>query len=292
MKTFQMLKDRIRNSRGGEMLIFTLSQTLYLYRIFDCLGLTNDAHERKHPTIEMKKAKEYYAVNKKRIGEIEKFLEDDYSKMIFNKLIHYRQTKEKISQYSESPQYFPKSGVYKMGSDEVFVDCGAAAGDTFRQFVKKCHGNYKKVICFEPENYNLYALNKLKTQWHDFHVIPKGVYDRDGVLFFADGALTGKIIETAKNVNTTQTVSVQCIDSAKECEDATFIKMDIEGSEMKALSGAKETIKRNYPKLAICIYHSNEDLLDIPEWIHNLVPEYKIYIRQHIGDTVCYAIPR
>ena len=75
----------------------------------------------------------------------------------------------------------------------------------------------------------------------------------------------------------------------------SFIKMDIEGSEMDALKGAKETIQKNHPKLAICIYHSNEDMLRIPEFIHELVPEYELYIRAHtmgIAETVLYAIDR
>lgn len=82
--------------------------------------------------------------------------------------------------------------------------------------------------------------------------------------------------------------------------------MDIEGAELNALKGAKETILRDKPKLAICLYHSDNDMLDIPEYIHSLVPEYKLYIRQHseseqdnddirfgffIIETVLYALP-
>lgn len=73
----------------------------------------------------------------------------------------------------------------------------------------------------------------------------------------------------------------------------TFIKMDIEGSELKALMGAKETIRKYKPKLAICLYHKKEDILEIPLYVKELLPEYKLYIRHHCnkhGETVLYAM--
>ena len=63
---------------------------------------------------------------------------------------------------------------------------------------------------------------------------------------------------------------------------------------MDALMGAQEVIRRNHPKLTICIYHSNEDMIRIAEYIHELVPEYNLYIRHHSkfeGETVLYAVP-
>ena len=74
----------------------------------------------------------------------------------------------------------------------------------------------------------------------------------------------------------------------------TYIKMDVEGAELDALHGAKETILRNHPKLAICFYHYQRDFVEIQKWIHSLVPEYKLYIRHHsfsVNETVLYAIP-
>lgn len=88
-------------------------------------------------------------------------------------------------------------------------------------------------------------------------------------------------------------ISVVSIDGCDECSEATFIKMDLEGAEQKALKGAEETIKRNKPKLAICIYHSDEDMIEIIDYLHNLVPEYKLYVRHHSTaaiETVVYAI--
>ena len=69
--------------------------------------------------------------------------------------------------------------------------------------------------------------------------------------------------------------------------------MDIEGAELEALKGAEETIKRYRPKLAICVYHKPEDIVEIPKYILNINPDYKLYLRHYsdnAGETVLYAI--
>ena len=68
--------------------------------------------------------------------------------------------------------------------------------------------------------------------------------------------------------------------------------MDVEGSELKALKGAKNIITQQKPRLAISIYHKPLDVFEIPDYILSLVPEYKMYIRQYASDfteTVLYA---
>lgn len=73
----------------------------------------------------------------------------------------------------------------------------------------------------------------------------------------------------------------------------TFIKLDIEGAEMDALIGARMSIKKWKPRLAVCVYHRREDLVEIPLYIHGLVPEYKMYLRHYStcrAETVLYCI--
>lgn len=73
----------------------------------------------------------------------------------------------------------------------------------------------------------------------------------------------------------------------------SFVKMDIEGSELNALRGMAETISRYRPALAICIYHKFEDLWEIPLFIHQLVPQYQLYIRNYttyLDEIVLYAV--
>ena len=72
--------------------------------------------------------------------------------------------------------------------------------------------------------------------------------------------------------------------------------MDVEGAELQSLQGAKRTIMKYRPKLAICIYHKNEDLFSCLLFINHIVGNdiYKYYIRHHsdnITETVLYAIP-
>ncbi len=83
------------------------------------------------------------------------------------------------------------------------------------------------------------------------------------------------------------------IDSVIAGGRCDFIKMDIEGAEWDALHGAKETIIKNKPKLAISIYYSNEDMIRLIEYIHSIVPDYRLYVRAHImgiAETILYAM--
>lgn len=75
-------------------------------------------------------------------------------------------------------------------------------------------------------------------------------------------------------------------------KEATYIKMDIEGAEMAALEGARKTIAKFRPKLAISIYHEDDDLWKIPFYIKKQYPWYRLFIRHYTSvttETVLYA---
>lgn len=57
------------------------------------------------------------------------------------------------------------------------------------------------------------------------------------------------------------------IDKVFENQKIDFIKMDIEGAEIKALHGAKQLVQRCRPKMAVCTYHNAEDEKDIRAWM-------------------------
>ncbi|MBS5803571.1 MAG: FkbM family methyltransferase [Acinetobacter sp.] len=74
-----------------------------------------------------------------------------------------------------------------------------------------------------------------------------------------------------------------------------FIKMDIEGAEMPALEGGMKTIQECRPQLAISIYHSNEDFINIPLYLNKNLKNYHFKLGHYSpwrSETVLYAIPQ
>ena len=76
-------------------------------------------------------------------------------------------------------------------------------------------------------------------------------------------------------------------------EEVTFIKMDLEGSELRALMGAERIIRQYKPKLAISLYHKPEDIWELPLYILSLNSEYIFFIDHYsvaTAETVLYAL--
>jgi hypothetical protein len=61
---------------------------------------------------------------------------------------------------------------------------------------------------------------------------------------------------------------------------------------MEALLGAREIITEDAPKLAISVYHKFGDIWEIPHYILNYFPGYKIYLRNEFVsyDYICFAV--
>lgn len=290
IKQFRIfVQDHIRGTAFGDTIV----------SFFKALGV-NDwftrilyAQERKTPTKGMISAENFFEQNKKVLEETAALFADDLSREVYFAAIRYRKTHhpKDAPVYSKHDQYFVKN-IVPLSEQEIFVDCGAFDGDTMREFIKTTKGNYASIVCFEPVKEYHERLEK-RGRGRRVTAIQAGVYKETTTLHFNAEGGKGSAISSKADEHTI-TVPVQAIDDTPECANATFIKMDVEGAEMDALLGAKNTILRNKPKLAICIYHKHRDFVDIPNWIHKLVPEYQLYVRHHsfsVNETVLYAIP-
>jgi FkbM family methyltransferase len=189
--------------------------------------------------------------------------------------------------------YFLDS-LYRIRDREVFVDCGAYTGDTDEQVIQR-NPNFGKIIAIEADPTNF---NRL-TDWIGTLAAPIAsrieprniaVGSKRGKLNFEATADEGSRI--AKNGN----VVVECIpiDELPFEHPPTFIKMDIEGAEVDALEGARQSIQKHRPILSICVYHKQDHLWTIPLLIHSLMEDYNLYLRPHDVDgwqLVCYGVP-
>ena len=290
--TIKNLRIFVQNHVRGTVLgdsVVSFFKVLGVNDLFTKILYTED---RKMPTKGMQSADTYFSTHKNDIENTASLFADDLSRKVYFDAIRYRKTHNPKDRpvYNRHDQYFVKD-LISLSDREVFIDCGAFDGDTMKEFIKITEGNYESIVCFEPMEEYHKRLTK-RGAGKRVTAICAGVYKESTTLHFnASGGKGSSITNTAEN---TITVPVRAIDDVAECRNATFIKMDVEGSELDALRGAKNTILRNKPKLAICIYHHHRDFVEIPNWIHNLVPEYKLYVRHHsysVNETVLYAIP-
>ena len=188
-------------------------------------------------------------------------------------------------------QYFDKE-IVNPCPDEIFVDGGCYDCGTDRLFMKWCGGDYKKIYAFEPDVKNYENCMEAGKDIRDLRLINKGLWSREDVLRFEGNESPGsRIIDTG--IQEAATVQVAAIDEVVGNDKVTFLKMDIEGAELEALKGARETIRKHHPKLAICIYHKKEDVWEIPAYILSVSEDYRLYIRHYRlngNETVLYAV--
>lgn len=190
-------------------------------------------------------------------------------------------------QYFDLPQF--KTSISKK---EVFIDGGAYKGESTINFMKWCQSMDENIECisyiFEPEESNLIELkNNLSLENINAVLIKKGLWSKNAKMSFSSNESCSSIKEEG-NLE----IEVDCLDDIVD-DKVTFIKMDIEGAEYEALIGAKNTISRYKPKLAISIYHKPEDIFEIAQLIYSLNPEYKFYLRHYslsTNETVLYAL--
>ncbi len=160
---------------------------------------------------------------------------------------------------------------------EVFVDLGAYTGDTVLSYLRNYGEDcYRRIYCYEitPQNFGYLKMNLEKYPNIDCRL--KGVSDAPGRLFVQDNAASS----SANTLGETGGEAVDVVTLDDDIEQAvTLIKADIEGYEQKALRGAARHIANDHPRLLLSVYHSNDDLWQIPRMVDEYSGDYRFYLR-------------
>jgi FkbM family methyltransferase len=220
-------------------------------------------------------------------------LYDEESKRVFHMLVAFRICPDmsfiKSAYDGDHPQYFD-TNIVNCTEDEIFVDCGGYIGDTAKSYID-IYGKYKKIYVYEPDHINYEKACSNLSEYNDIIIKLAGVGDKTEMAGFSSQDSAGSFLSSEESNDQIQLIS---IDQDIQ-EPVSFIKMDIEGFEIPALIGARDHIKKDHPKLAICLYHIVSDLWEIPELISGIYPDYHFYIRHYEEkqnwETVLYAIP-
>ena len=180
-----------------------------------------------------------------------------------------------------------ESGIYGSGDSgvqpgDVVLDCGAHVGTFTRAALD---AGAKLVVAIDPSPPVLKALKRNVAEGvaeGRVVIVEKGVWNREDVLPFImtqDNHGTHHLSLGAPEEPSVVSVPLTTIDNLVaelNLGRVDFIKMDIEGSEQKALMGAQNTLAKYKPRLAIAAYHSQDDQTRIPAIVRSARTDYEM----------------
>jgi FkbM family methyltransferase len=196
---------------------------------------------------------------------------------------HFHQISQPFGLFSKDNR--SKSALH-IGNYEHYIDVGAAHGDTVAEFYNATNGNYGTINAFEPDRANYQSLKNLckvlpnsncywaglsnKTDMVDFYETPE---NRFGSRFDANSSK--KLVANKVNVMKMDDV----------IEQATIVKIDVEGHERKVIEGAKSLIQKQRPSINIAGYHFPKDLFEIIDLVKE-THSYKNVAVRHFGPMI------
>lgn len=206
--------------------------------------------------------------------------------------------------------YVTNREFFNLKDDEVYVEGGAFDGDTLQCILRACNGRFKHIHSFEPSTANNQLIRSRLTGLQAEYLQPlasritlheKGLWGSTTTLKFnpdilptglggapiypkgahiADSEMLKHVHGGLLEESIALTIPVTTVDEATD-QTATFIKLEVEGSELPALHGARQTIARNRPKMAISVYHKPQDLLTLTQFVLETGQDYTLGFRQH-----------
>ena len=204
--------------------------------------------------------------------------------------------------YSKQYLEFINKDVIKNMIDGGF--CNGINSFVFRREFK----NLEKIYAFEP----LYE--KFKNPNYDpfikgdnrIEIIPRCLWSSTKNIEFCVnqtynsasrilGTKGANFVKSWENVLTMPATSVDDEKNKLNLPKIDFIKLDVEGSELEVLKGAKKTIEKDRPQMAISIYHTIDDFINIPLYLSKNLKNYIFHLGHYsydLSETVMYAIPK
>ena len=166
---------------------------------------------------------------------------------------------------SEQENRIYGTGDNAVHAGDIVLDCGANVGVYVREALAE---GAKLVVAIEPAPENLECLKRNvagEVAAGRVIIYEKGVWDKDDVLVInvqAGNPAADSFVVAPKGSKPGLRLPLTTIDELVEelqLQRVDYIKMDVEGAERRALTGARKTLGRFHPRLALSTYHLPDD---------------------------------
>lgn len=191
--------------------------------------------------------------------------------------------------YPIDQQYFAYD-VYKNIPNEVIIDCGACKGEEIQNYKKWSKFPWKYYYAVEADKAYRSYLSEESLYDRNIEIkCPLAVSNVRETLFIKNYGNMNSVIKE----NCGEKVQAETLDNLFQNVPVTFLKLDIEGYEIKALKGARKMIETYMPVIAVAAYHYETEFYEIYEYISSISKEYHFYLRSYMNvhETILYAVP-
>ncbi len=225
----------------------------------------------------------FYESNSDAIDKTAMHLADGTSRNCYENYINYKLTGDiKYLASCESPDD-DEFELLKALRKGCFIDLGAYYGDTVKRYLENL-SCIDSCIAVEPERHSFAKLSayaeELANKGVSIRCINALVGGKTGVQQVSDsrGRGTRAAVNSNAVLKNTRDIEVITVDSLKP-GNVSFIKFDVEGSELDAIEGARETILKSRPLMKIACYHRSEDVFALVKKVMEIRSDYKVYMR-------------
>ena len=228
----------------------------------------------------------FYISNLSKLFEVYNVFADEESKKVFLATIKGRLTQVGTNfRFAAEPHYFLNGFLPENG--EVAIDGGAFDGDTAKDFAQQG----AEVYAFEMDSEN-YKNCLERAKKYNFTIENLGLSDKESTEYYSRSGAASRKLSTGggqENEFAGQFIDLDTYVDRKNLSRVDYIKLDIEGAELSMLRGAKKTVSRRKPKMAISAYHKPEDLWTLADFLRSLRPDYEFRFRHYISDVGAYG---
>jgi FkbM family methyltransferase len=183
---------------------------------------------------------------------------------------------------------------------DVVLEAGGGWGDTALYFASAV-GAAGRVISVEFVEDNLALLRRNLEANPELmarvEVVPSALWRASGkrLAFQSAGSASALLPATGSHAGAGEVETISIDDLRKEAgRPLDMIKLDVEGAEQEVLAGAAATLAEDRPKLAIAVYHSLDDLIEIPRQLAALEAGYELFLDHTVPgphETILFARP-
>jgi FkbM family methyltransferase len=223
--------------------------------------------------------------------------DDDVSRAHHLQFLAWRRLREEWT-FEAAPapdcaRFFIPEVTRLLHDDEILLDAGAHHGGVTQAFVHQTKCAFRQIIAVEPDPSSRARLEENLQSWlpNDprVSVIDCALAEDEGEARFHEGlGYASQLSDTGRMRITTRPLDALGL-------SPTFVKLHLEGGELPALQGARETLLSARPIVAATVYHNADGIWKTPLWLMKTLPDHRFLFRVDSWcgtGAVVYAIPK